>query len=150
MDEPNPLTELPPAREANARTGPELWRLHAGDVIDLHTRDAQGGVGKHHVMVMDRTPAVLFVRTIGEHGTTHGVGAEFITGWDKHPEPPREAPTDAHGYCLGSSVRVELTVADETARSTRCRRCSRQLRIRPVREDGSPVATLPRHKPPAG
>ena len=48
--------------------------------------------------------------------------------------------------CEGSGTRVQLSGTEERRRETRCRHCERWLKVRPVREDSWPVATLPQHK----
>lgn len=50
--------------------------------------------------------------------------------------------------CDGSGARTPLTVAEESARLTHCRYCERALKVRPVREEGNAVATIPSHYPP--
>jgi hypothetical protein len=60
--------------------------------------------------------------------------------------------------CIGSRVRFPISVGDEVARTTRCPRCGRVLRIRPTRTpsgqfarhftSGNPTATLPTHQEP--
>ena len=49
--------------------------------------------------------------------------------------------------CDGSGVRVPLSAREERARETHCPHCDREVKVRPAREGGNPVATIPLHAP---